>query len=129
MGAVSEEDTASRTILLVTEMQIVSLSEIAGPCAAVGLHAHGEGGAHTCSQGLAVSIDGPKLACAWAEGQEEGEHLCFECSSLERWAASQRPPVDSCHLELSMRNDTKYGLSGCGCMPKSNGVEREAELV
>lgn len=116
--AVATEGTTSRAMLLLTETQIMQVLESPNQCARVS----------------AVEKAHQQHGCGWAQGQAEEEQLCFECSTLERWAASQRPSIDACSLDFSLRRGTWYSLSGCDCGvpspdPNSDAAEVEAERI
>lgn len=109
--AAAAEGTAGSAVLLLTESQVLHVSEEANACAGAAATAPEAPG------GAADACEADRVQCAWAEGPESNEALCLECGALERWLAMARPTTDVCGLEEEPRGGTRYSLGGCGCAP------------
>mmetsp|Transcript_72404 Transcript_72404/g.183217 ORF Transcript_72404/g.183217 Transcript_72404/m.183217 type:complete len:474 (-) Transcript_72404:173-1594(-) len=103
--AAADEGTGHTSVLLLTEAQVILVSDQPNTCATSSAN---DDESHCSAE---------NSHCGWAEGADPEQRLCFECGELERWAAKLQPPADPCSLELAPRVGTRYQLVGCGCVP------------
>jgi len=96
------EETLDGTVLALTGSQVFSVVQREEECAK-----HID--ADECSA---------QSGCAWGQGENLGERLCFGCDRLHDWASRQGKADnwDICLLEMTPRAGTSYNLMGCGCV-------------
>jgi len=97
--AAPADATLAVSVLVLTDAEVVQIVQTRSTCREIV-----DETACTLQQG-----------CAWSEGAENGQALCFDCDSLVKWANAQKPRLDHCRLQEKPRRGTRYRLTGCGC--------------